>query len=725
MNSTYEQRAPSLGRERRRLCARPALAAALALCACASGSERAGSAPVPAVPAAPAVPAGERPAVETSRPREAQRADAAATPRLDPRLDIEARTSSPSGAAEQPAADQRPAPEDLPELESRAIAAIRAREYETARALLGDLLFADYLARARELIASGQPEDGLPWVEKLLVIDARHAEGLLLLAEGQLSLAEHLANGAGASFAAQAFEDALRSFERAEASPRRELGRARALWWLGRPLEALEHARAGVALLGGGPELEIRPLPERTLADSALSAVTAAQTEGRMPEELAPLAREAEAALEHLLGRTPSDPWAWSHLSGILAFQGRWPEAQAVAERGLARAPLDRELWNRAREAAYAVGGAANARASADAWALAHPDLALAALEQARARFEEALASGQGRGEPRDFAAAEALAERAAGLDPLLADEALGWRVVARAAAGWSHLERGELGAAEECFRSMELLRPRGLEWQIEGRLGSGVLGLHALGAAELAAGELERAAEVYAYLHAYQPDVADWANNAGFLFRDAAVEREHAAELLCRAARDPAALDPEALASARSIAGLAAAPAVSDAERAILAAAASERAAQARLMMRKSWEAYRASVDLAPHDVRGVNDAALVLIYYLHSDLDRAAELLLRAAADGAAQMEDPALDERARYELANAWGDACQNLGALYLFHRRDPAHAKAYLEQSVAIGPDPRPLLTEVWLPLCEGRGDAAEIDAFLRWAVPCAP
>lgn len=677
-----------------------------------------GNGDLPAGAAAPA-PAGVAAPVPIGEPDRIELGPNAAAPRLD--------IGDPAAAARDPnqssAPSSSPIPEDLPELEARAVAAIRAHDYEGARKLLGDLLFADYLARARQLIGAHVPEDGLPWVEKLLAIDARHPEGLLLLAEGHLELAEHLANGAGASFAGEAFADALRAFDHAPDSARRELGRARALWWLGRPLEALEHARAGIDLLAGGPEPDLSPLPERTLAAAALSAVTAAQAEGRSSQEVELLAREAESALEKLLGRLPSDAWVWSRLAGILAFQQRWPEAQAVAERGLERAPLDRELWSRAREAAYAVGGAAHARAAADGWAGAHPDLALAALEQARAHFEEALSAGQGQGPPESFAEVERILERAAELDPTLAEELLGWRVVARAAAGWSQLQRGLLEAAETSFRSMEHLRPRGLEWQIEGRLQSGVLGMHAVGAAHLDAQRLEQAAETYAWLHAYQPDVADWANNTGFLFRDAAVERENAAKLLCRAAREPAALDTAALASARAIAGLGESTAVSDAERPMLAAAASEFARQARVLMQKSWEAYSASAELAPDDVRAVNDAALVLVYYLHADLERAELLLRRAAENGAAQIEDPALDERGRYELANAWGDACQNLGALYLFHRRDPATAKSFLQRSVEIGPDPRPLLSEVWLPLCEGRGDAAEIDAFLRWAVPC--
>ena len=101
------------------------------------------------------------------------------------------------------------------------------------------------------------------------------------------------------------------------------------------------------------------------------------------------------------------------------------------------------------------------------------------------------------------------------------------------------------------------------------------------------------------------------------------------------------------------------------------------------------------------------MNDTALVLVYYTHTDLDLAEKMLLACVEMGTQQLEDESLDEDARWELRNAWGDAHQNLGVLYANLRDNLKEAERWFQKSVEIGPEPRPLLTNYWLPLVRGQ------------------
>ena len=140
---------------------------------------------------------------------------------------------------------------------------------------------------------------------------------------------------------------------------------------------------------------------------------------------------------------------------------------------------------------------------------------------------------------------------------------------------------------------------------------------------------------------------------------------------------------------------------------------------------MERSAEAYRAAAELAPEDVRIVNDAALVLVYYLHTDLDRARAMLERCVELGARQVQDPGLDKEALWALKNAWGDAHQNLGVLHAEFLGDKAQAITYFNKAVEIGPEPRPDVTSIWLPALGGEKVDPGDDMLVTksWAEPC--
>lgn len=80
-----------------------------------------------------------------------------------------------------------------------------------------------------------------------------------------------------------------------------------------------------------------------------------------------------------------------------------------------------------------------------------------------------------------------------------------------------------------------------------------------------------------------------------------------------------------------------------------------------------ESYAAYRKCIELAPDNVRYVNDTALILLYHLHRDLDEAERLLVRAIELGEAQYPTIKDDPTAEADMRSAWGDAMLNHGKL----------------------------------------------------------
>ena len=123
---------------------------------------------------------------------------------------------------------------------------------------------------------------------------------------------------------------------------------------------------------------------------------------------------------------------------------------------------------------------------------------------------------------------------------------------------------------------------------------------------------------------------------------------------------------------------------------------------------------------------VRVVNDTGLIMTYYLRTDADQAERYLLDAVADGAVQIQAE-MGEQERYDLAEAWGDAHQNMGILEMTMRGNPAPAREWFVKALEIGPPSREWLRTDVLPLLdrwieEGARPAAldEIEARTVWA-----
>ncbi len=81
-----------------------------------------------------------------------------------------------------------------------------------------------------------------------------------------------------------------------------------------------------------------------------------------------------------------------------------------------------------------------------------------------------------------------------------------------------------------------------------------------------------------------------------------------------------------------------------------------------------ESLAAYEKCIALAPDNVRFLNDTALILLDYLHRDLDRAQPMFEKAIALGEQQYPGAKDDATAEADLRSAWGDAMLNLGKLH---------------------------------------------------------
>ena len=616
-----------------------------------------------------------------------------------------------------PGSDQAEAPPP-PTLAEEAVARIQAGDVAGARALLDRMLVEDHLEEARTLLAEGMPEDALLALDRLLEIapedrEVRTAKGLASLALAEKGIAE----GGSALVVEGSLADAAAYLEGAE-DPAARLGAGRAAWLLGDLESALPQVRAGLEARGTEalePEL-------RTAAEVLFAAYAAAKPDETRAEEAAELFDATEDVLGRLLGRAGDDPWPWAKLSDLYEWEERLEDARAALGRGLDRAPADSGLIERLARVARKQGGSVAAAQALEEFNRRHGASALGLWYEGKERFEHALV-GLNAGERLlgEFQRAEELFRRCRAETEAYAEACKGYEVMCRAGIGWCHYHEQRLEEARAAFLSMDEVVERGLEWQIEGRLPSGIVGLQYVGAGYNDREEWAAAGEVFEILRTAQPEEPLWANNAGFFFRDAGVEQEFLGRRLCHAAAGD--LRPEALAELRAIAGIAPEEAGTPRERELLARASNEAMRTARELLERSRAAYFDAARLAPDDVRVVNDAALVLVHYLHTDLDRAEELLRRCVELGEQQLAAGDLDEEATWELKNAWGDAFENLGVLHARHRGDLAGAIPYFERALEIGPDPRPVITDFWLPYA--RGERAADDLVLRkeWAEPC--
>ena len=647
---------------------------------------------------------------------------------------------SPGSVPPEPALAASPDPVAEGEVGQEATRLIEAGRFEEARAMLDEMLLSGSLERASAELTGGSPEDALTTLDHVLELAPDDEQARLLKADASLRLADTKIQGGGqAGLIEGALGDALRYYQGLGESTHTLFGASRAAWRLGQKEEALALARRGLALRREGEHgLDALGLsPERIYAEQVFEAYRAAHSASS--EEANALFLEAEDALGKVLGRDSVDPWAWCRLSDLYEWQGALVDARGACERGLARSPADAGLLERLARVCPALAGRAAAVGEFEDYVRRHPEVTAGRWHLAEARLQLALEGYEQNPrvlDPAPFTAAEAEFRALRESAPERAQAALGYEVVCRLARGWCAFHAGDLALARREFLAMNELFERGIEWSLPGELESGIQGLFLVADAHGTRDELVEAGEVFETLHALQPDQLPWANNAGYFLRAAARALEKEGKKLCSAARGTLT-NAEALAELRALTATEA-PSGSAAERTALARAAGERCARARALMERSWQAYRPAAELAPEDVRVVNDAALVLVYYLHHDLAWAEQALLRCVELGGPQIEAKkaalaveesperasALESELKL-LTEAWGDAHQNLGVLEWVHKKNATAARAWLEKALEIWPD-RPPVTNSLLPQVRGDLAPAEDDpwALLDWARPCS-
>ncbi len=132
-----------------------------------------------------------------------------------------------------------------------------------------------------------------------------------------------------------------------------------------------------------------------------------------------------------------------------------------------------------------------------------------------------------------------------------------------------------------------------------------------------------------------------------------------------------------------------------------------------------QSFAAYERCIALAPDNARYVNDTALILLYHLDRDLDRAEQLFRRAIALARHALDNPFLDDAARDGHLLACTDAMLNL-SLLLARSGRLDQAATQLDELLALSPERTDAL-ELRAQVDETRrasGTPAGADAALR-------
>lgn len=213
------------------------------------------------------------------------------------------------------------------------------------------------------------------------------------------------------------------------------------------------------------------------------------------------------------------------------------------------------------------------------------------------------------------------------------------WLHLVRTAHGWVSWNAGLVDDAADSFLAALEADPERLEAEADPE--SLRLGIYSVEGHYFQQNRLDKVRSFHARLYRTYDDNPDWTNNYAFACRDLGVQR--------------------------------------------LEEGKEERA---RELFEESWEVYSRTVELAPDDVRLVNDRALIAVYYLDAHHELAERELLRAAQMGETQLAELAQDvpETERQDLDEATGDAYENLAYLDVMRRGRLDRAEAWLAEAV---------------------------------------
>ncbi|MDA1265621.1 MAG: hypothetical protein O2816_11130, partial [Planctomycetota bacterium] len=551
----------------------------------------------------------------------------------------------------QLADEARPAPESDRE---GVIEAIERGDYRGARELLAQMIVAENQARAEAAVAAGDGEQAMILLDEALELRPRNAD--LLAARGRAAYAAAesvIANPSTGGNPQFFYEDALEHLLQAgsayaAAGDREQVVRlafdaSRAARRIPDPTRALDLARAGAGRLAEfEPPLVLDPPAAQIHAEAAFDVYIGAVQAGTDSQEYY---LEAEDQLMVLLGNRPTDTWPLLQLSNLYQWNGDLEGAIGAVERALALDPGAQALHDRYTQLVPGERGWPAMLEWYGNFAKQHPEDASVQRNTGVAWLFGSLAAFDGGdNDTAPFHRAEGYFETARGLDESYEQDCLGYQVIVRNAIGWCHYNAGAYAESKRAFLSMEEVFEGGLAWQLPGRLPDGITGLgfligklsenpNSIGALD----DLVEAAAIADVLFAYRPEDGNHANNAGFFNRDASVLFERKSMLL-KARAEGAEGD----------------------ERSALLAEADEHLAQAYELMQRSKQAYKIAARILNDDVRVINDAGLVIVYYTRDEAELAEQYFLEAVRLGEQQLAAGGLSDEDRYALNEAWGAA-----------------------------------------------------------------
>lgn len=390
------------------------------------------------------------------------------------------------------------------------------------------------------------------------------------------------------------------------------------------------------------------------------------------------LGRGLESRLTARLAAAPRDVWALTQLANLLEWQQRDGAAAEELRKLVLATPEDENVHRRFVQRLRASEGSPSVVAFYEELLTSGPAIPLALWFHASELFELALgALAERRDAVGNFERAEGQFRACRSARPEYESSCKAFEVMCRAGVGWSRFHSGDDAGAERAFLATAEVTEGGIEFQLEGRLGSGFNGLEYLADRALrnAKGEHDyeaaaRAARIGVHLRRFRPWDAEIANNVGYFHRQWGVPLlQHVRALRAEAA------------------------AAQGAARSELEARAARLETEARAVIAACCEAYKACTELAPENVRWINSHALMLVYHYPSRADEAERQLQQCVSLGARQLLEESRSDAERESITEGMGDANQNLGVLELVHRRNPARALEYFQRSFELGPRPR--------------------------------
>ena len=535
----------------------------------------------------------------------------------------------------------------------------------------------DELARARALLESGEAERAAELLEDGLSAHASEAAWARALAQALERVVDAGGSRLALTDARDAWDRALAlapedlETQRGAIGVRLRLGDdAAALALAERALGAawLADCKAPAALLELACRARLGALPPRDAA----------------PEERAAAVARVWTALAHARALAPESTELVRLSAELLEGEGLPQRAAAELVAALSRAPAASELHRALIDLHVQAGIEERLAPLYERWSAGGTNATLAwfsgyvwrlagDVAQRERRFPDALAA---------YARAAQWLDVAATLEPSFRANAETVRFQARLSAGWCELESDALDAAAE--RLLALLRSEPARRDEPDGLGRSLMhALAALGEHRVAANDFTHASDEARAVVALLPAGGEWWNNLGFTLREYATQ-----------------------VAAGAIPGV------------------GEREERSRALFRESWTAYRRAAELQPSDARVLNDAALVQVYHLRDSLGEAEALLGRAIERGEEQLAalGPAPEERARFPIAQALGDAYLNLGYLRYHVYRQSKGAREAFERALATNSGDRSDIAEYLAAIDGKRGPVDEPDRGAYVAAP---